>query len=106
MSVYNPNALAIRARFPFLPIPTFTFRQWILGLGAAIVILLLLTPVARRGRAWIRFVAVALGLVAGVANGIAHIVSSIYMQRLMPGVMSGPVIIVAGAWLMMQAIRE
>jgi hypothetical protein len=25
LSVYNPNALAIRARFPFLPVPTFTF---------------------------------------------------------------------------------
>jgi hypothetical protein len=106
LSVYNPNALAIRARYPFLPFPTFTYREFLAGLGIGIVLLLLLTPVARRGATWIRFTAVALGLVAGIANGMGHIVSSIYMRRLMPGVWSAPMIIVAGAWLIRGAIKE
>jgi len=29
LSVYNPNAMAIRRFLPFLPVPVFTFRQWI-----------------------------------------------------------------------------
>jgi hypothetical protein len=31
LSVYNPAVRAIRARFPFLPLPTFTFRVWLTG---------------------------------------------------------------------------
>ena len=106
LSVYNPNALAIRARFPFLPIPTFTFREWIVGLSAAVVLLLCLTPPARRGVHWIRVVAIPLGLVIGIANGAAHITSSIYMRRLMPGVLSAPFLIGAGAWLIWQSRHQ
>src|SRR5256885_3873849 len=32
LSVYNPAVRAIRARFPFLPLPTFTFPVWLGGL--------------------------------------------------------------------------
>jgi uncharacterized protein with HXXEE motif len=99
LSIYNPNALAIRARFPFLPIPTFTFRTWIMGLGAAVVLLLCLTPLAARGTRWIRIAAVPLGIVVGILNGTMHIASSFYMHRLMPGVLSAPVLIATGVWL-------
>jgi hypothetical protein len=29
LSTYNPSVRAIRARFPFLPLPTFTFAVWL-----------------------------------------------------------------------------
>lgn len=103
LAVYNPNALAIRARFPFLPVPTFTFREWVTGLVAAVVLLLCLAPLARRRARWIRIAAWPLGIVIGVANGLAHIVSSIYVGRLMPGVLSAPLLIAAGTWLVMEA---
>lgn len=103
LSVYNPNALAIRARFPFLPIPTFTFREWLAGLLAGIVLLLCLTPLANRGVRWIRVAAFPLAIVVGIANGLAHIISSIYFHRLMPGVLSSPLLIAAGAWLFLSA---
>ena len=32
LSVYNPAVRAIRARLPFLPLPTFTFGVWLAGL--------------------------------------------------------------------------
>src|SRR5256886_10249439 len=50
LSVYNPAVQAIRARFPFLPLPTFTFGVWLGGLIAMTVLLLALSPAAfRRG---------------------------------------------------------
>lgn len=103
LSVYNPNVLAIRARFPFLPLPTFTFREWLVGLIAAVVLLMSLTPFAYRGVRWIRIVAWPLGILIGVGNGLLHIASSIYYHRLMPGVLSAPLLIAAGAWLVFKA---
>jgi hypothetical protein len=88
LSVYNPTALAIRARFPFLPIPTFTFREWIVGLGAAVVLLVCLTPLASQGVHWTKIVAIPLGIVIGTANRTMHIDSSIYLHRLTPGLLS------------------
>jgi hypothetical protein len=103
LSVYNPNALAIRSRFPFLPFPTFTLREFLTGLTIGIVLLLCLTPLANRGVRWIRVAAFPLGVVIGVANGLGHTISSIYFHRLMPGVLSSPLLIVAGAWLVITA---
>lgn len=34
LSVYNPTAQSIRARLPWLPLPTFTVRAWLFGLAA------------------------------------------------------------------------
>lgn len=37
LSWYNPNALAVRARVPWLPVPVFTFPVWITGLTIAVL---------------------------------------------------------------------
>ena len=50
LSVYNPTVRAMRARFPFLPMPTFTFRVWLTGLVVAVIVLASLTPFALRGQ--------------------------------------------------------
>ncbi len=104
LSVYQPNAIAIRTRFPFLPVPIFTFRSWIISLGFAILVMLLLTPLAYQGKKWITTLAFPLGVVVGIANGTAHILSSIYLKKAMPGVLSAPLIICAGAWLVKRAL--
>lgn len=103
LSLYNPNVLAIRARFPFLPLPTFTFREWLGGLIAAVLLLLCLTPLACRGVRWVRIAAWPLGILIGIGNGLAHIISSVYLHRLMPGVLSASLLIAAGAWLVAKA---
>src|SRR6266487_403650 len=64
LSVYNPAVRAIRARFPFLPLPTFTFRVWLTGLVLAVVVLASLTPFAFWGAGWMRAVYSAPLLVA------------------------------------------
>src|ERR1700732_2256503 len=56
LSTYNPSVRAIRARFPFLPLPTFTFVVWLTLLIVGILLLLYLSPLAFRGSVWLRSV--------------------------------------------------
>jgi hypothetical protein len=105
-SVYNPNALWLRARFHLPFPPTFTFREWIVGLGVGVLLLLCLTPLAWRGARVLRIVALPLGLVIGIGNGLGHVISSFYFHRLMPGVISGPLIIATGMLLVVAAVRK
>lgn len=68
LSTYNPSVRAIRARFPFLPLPTFTFAVWLTLLIVGILLLLCLSPLAFRGSGWLRIVSLPLGIVVGVLN--------------------------------------
>src|ERR1019366_7690732 len=86
LSTYNPSVRAIRARLPFLPLPTFTFGVWLALLISGIILLLCLSPLAFRGNRWLRVVSWPLAIVVGVMNAALHISSSIYFHRWMPGV--------------------
>ena len=99
LSVYLPNAMAIRHALPFLPIPLFTFQSWIGSLALALTLFLALTPVALRGAQWLRWPAVPIAILPGMLNGTAHILSSIYMKRMMPGVYSAPLLLFSGILL-------
>jgi hypothetical protein len=99
LSVYNPAVRAIRARFPFLPVPTFTFRVWLTGLVLAVLVLASLTPLAFRGVAWMRPLAYAFGVVMA-GNGLMHLVGSVYVRKVMPGVCSAPLILGAAIYLL------
>jgi hypothetical protein len=106
LASYNPSVLAIRARFPFLPLPTFTFGVWLTLLTAGITLLLCLSPLAFRGSRWLRIAAWPLGLVVGIANGLLHISSSIYFHRRMPGVYSSPVLLIGTVFLLAAARKS
>ena len=93
LSTYNANARWIRARVPWLPIPTFTFGVWLAPLAAGVVLLLGLAPWAFRGVRWLRAVARPLSVVAGVTNALLHMASSIYFHRWMPRVFSPPLLL-------------
>ena len=99
LSVYNPAVRAIRARCPFLPLPTFTFRGWLTGLVLALVALASLTPFAYRGAGWMRPLAYAFGIVM-MGNGLLHLVGSVYMKKAMPGVYSAPLLVAAAIYLL------
>jgi len=99
LSVYNPAVRAIRARCPFLPLPTFTFRGWLTGLVLALVALASLTPFAYRGAGWMRPLAYAFGIVM-VGNGLLHLVGSVYMKKAMLGVYSAPLLVAAAIYLL------
>lgn len=102
LSVYNPSVRAIRARLPFLPLPTFTFGVWLTGLVLGILLLLALSPLAFRRTRWIVWVSLPLAVLM-FGNGLGHIAGSFYLGRLMPGVYSAPLLLVASAYLFRQA---
>jgi len=98
LSVYNPAVRAIRARFPFLPLPTFTFRGWLMGLVLAVVVLASLAPFAVRGAPWMRPIAYAFGIVMA-GNGLLHLVGSAYTRKVLPGTYSAPLILGVAIYL-------
>lgn len=99
LATYNPHALAIRRRV-HLPVPIFTARVWLSGLAMSIFVLLLLTPLAFHGVYWVRMVAVPLGLLAGVVNAFLHLGGSILYRRPLAGLLSSPLLLAAGVWLL------
>ena len=104
LSVYNPTVRAIRERLPWLPLPTFSFSEWIAGLAILVAVLFALVPVAYRGARWITIIAIPFSVLM-VGNGLLHIGSSIYMHRWMPGVFSSPILIVASVTSLVCALR-
>src|SRR2546429_3142560 len=89
LSVYNPMVRAIRARFPFLPLPTFTFRVWLTGLVLAVGVLASLAPFAIRGAPWMRPIAYAFGIVMA-GHGPLHPGGAGYLRETVPGGESPP----------------
>jgi multisubunit Na+/H+ antiporter MnhE subunit len=106
LGIYNPTVLAVRARLPWFPMPTFEFREWLTGLITAIVVLLLLTPFAFRNARWLRPLAY---LFAGVMffNGMGHTIATIFGQtvssvrfpRPAPGFYSSPFLLAGSIYL-------
>jgi len=104
LSVYNPAALAIRDRLPFLPIPVFTFRVWLTGLIAAVGVLLVLSTFSFRGSRWMRLASYPFAILM-LFNGLGHVAGSLYLQRLMPGVYSAPLLLAASICLLVTTRR-
>jgi hypothetical protein len=106
LGIYNPTVLAVRARLPWFPMPTFEFREWLIGLITGIVILLLLTPFAFRNARWLRPLAY---LFAGIMffNGMGHTIATIFGQtvssvrfpRPAPGFYSSPFLLAGSIYL-------
>jgi uncharacterized membrane protein required for colicin V production len=100
LSTYNFSVRTIRARVPFMPLPTFSFRVWLTLLIAGILLAVCLSPLAFRGDSWLRIVSRPLGILVGVLNAALHIGSSIYFHRWMPGVYSSPLLLLAAIYLL------
>jgi hypothetical protein len=102
---YNPAVRAIRKRIPFLPIPTFTFGWWLAGLCAGIFLLFALSPYAFQGSRWLLRASYPLAVLM-FANGLGHVVGSLYFRRLLPGVYSSPILIAASVFLFLSALSQ
>jgi hypothetical protein len=98
---YNPTVLAIRERYPFLPLTTFTFESWLSLLIFAIVTLTSVSYFVWKGRWAMRPISYAF---AGfmLLNGILHIAGSLYLGTFMSGVYSSPLLIVASILLIIR----
>lgn len=104
LSLYNPTAQSIRATFPWLPIPIFTFQVWLSGLILAVVLLLSLPSFAFRNSPRLRPLAWFFAVLMA-ANALGHFGSSIYLNRLAPGVVSSPLLLAASLYLVAQLRR-
>ena len=107
LNVYNPTVTAMRARWGWFPMPTFQFREWLIGLIAGVVLCLSLTPFAARGVCWLRplawFYAVVMfynGLGHTLFTILGHTVASVTFPRPAPGFYSSPFLFIGSLWLM------
>src|SRR6266404_3143625 len=77
LPVYNATVLAMRSEYAWFPMPTFEYRDWLVGLIVANIVFLLLTPFAFRNARWLRPLAY---FFAGVhlLNGTGHTLATIF----------------------------
>jgi len=101
LALYNPTVLAIRERYPFLLLTTFTFETWLSLLIFAIVVLTGVSYFVWKGRWAMRPISYAF---AGfmLLNGLLHIAGSFYMGTFMPGVYSSPLLLAASVFLIVR----
>lgn len=112
LKIYNPTVLAVRARWSWFPMPTFEFREWLVGLICGVVFCVALTPLAARGARWLRplawFYAVLHffnGMGHTVATVLGHTVASVTFLRPAPGFYSSPLLFIGSVWLMVRLWR-
>ena len=109
LRVYNPTVMAMRDRLGWFPMPTFAFRDWLLGLIAANIILLALTPWAFRNARALRPLAYFFAAVM-LLNGMGHTVftvlgrtvASVQFSRPAPGFYSSPFLLAASIYLFLR----
>ncbi|HTT18950.1 MAG TPA: hypothetical protein VMG82_08390 [Candidatus Sulfotelmatobacter sp.] len=109
LDVYNPTVTAMRARYAWFPMPTFGYREWLMGLIAGVAVCVALTPVAAQGARWLRPLAWFYALIM-FFNGVGHTVFSIFgrtvasvtFARPAPGFYSSPFLFFGSVWLILR----
>ncbi|MFQ5603999.1 MAG: HXXEE domain-containing protein [bacterium] len=99
LDFYNPLIRSFKEKLPYLPLPTFTFDVWLSGLTGAILFLFSLTPLVFRGVKWLKLFSIVFSGFM-IMNGLGHLVGSVFLGRLLPGVYSSPFLIVAAVNLL------
>lgn len=109
LAVYNPTVLAMRAKLGFWPMPTFGFREWLVGLAFGVILMLALSPFVFRGARWIRPIFYVLAIIMlgnafshTAATILGHTVSSVRFPRPAPGFYSSPLLLIASVYALVQ----
>lgn len=107
LSVYNPTVQAMEQRWGWFPMPTFGFREWLVGLTVGCGVLVCFSSLAYRGVGWLRPVAwvyAAIMLLNGFGltlfTVLGHTVASVTFPRPAPGFYSSPFLLAASVWMM------
>jgi hypothetical protein len=98
LSVYNPVVKALRQRWRFLPLPTFSFKVWLGGLIVGLIFLFALSAFAFGAAKWLTPLTYFFAAFM-IINGLLHIAASIYIRRFMPGTYSAPLLLVCATYL-------
>ena len=109
LSVYNPTVIHVRQRWAWFPMPTFEYREWLVGLIVTCMILTCLVPLAFRGARRLRplaWIFAAIMLLNGVGHTLATIlgrtVEAVTFPRPAPGFYSSPLLLAASVWMMLR----
>jgi hypothetical protein len=109
LPVYNATVLAMRREYARFPMPTFEYREWLIGLIVANAVFLLLTPFAFRNARWLRPLAyfyAGVHLLNGLGHTLATIfgqtVSSVHFPRPAPGFYSSPLLLAGSIYLLVR----
>lgn len=109
LAVYNPTVVAMRAQFAWFPMPTFEYRQWLIGLIVVNILFLALSPLAYGNARWLRplgyfFAAVMLlnGLGHTIFTILGRTVPSVQFPRPAPGFYSSPLLLFASTYLFLR----
>jgi hypothetical protein len=109
LAVYNPTVLEAKKRVAWFPMPPFAFNTWLTGLIVAVVILLLLSPLAFRGSRALRPLAYVFAVIM-LLNSFGHTLAtifgrtfeSIHFPRPAPGFYSSPLLFIGSVYLLLQ----
>jgi hypothetical protein len=104
LSVYNPIVNKLVSKYPYLPLPTFTFSLWITGLIIAIAALFALSLAVFHGKKFTIYFSFFYGGLM-LLNGLTHIAGSFALGRVLPGTWSAPLLIIASLYLLVTTIR-
>ena len=109
LNVYNPTVIAMRARLSWFPMPTFDYREWLVGLIVVNLVLLAFTPFAYRNASGLRPVAyffAAIMLLNGMGltlfTVLGQTVPSVRFPRPAPGFYSSPFLLITSIYLFMR----
>jgi hypothetical protein len=109
LPIYNATVQVMRSEYAWFPMPTFEYRDWLIGLIVANVVFLLLTPFAFRNAQWLRTIAyffAGVHLLNGTGHTLATIVgqtvSSVHFPRPAPGFYSSPLLIAGSIYLLVR----
>ena len=109
LDVYNPTVIVMRARLSWFPMPTFAYREWLIGLIVVNLIFVALTPFAYRNTRALRPLAYFFAAVM-LLNGMGHTlftvlgrtVPSVQFPRPAPGFYSSPFLLIASVYLFLR----
>ena len=109
LGVYNLTVIALRERLGWWPMPTFQFGEWLTGLIAACVILLVLSGAVARGARGTRVLAYVFAILM-LLNAAGHTLATIFgravasvpFPRPAPGFWSSPFMAAAAIYLLVQ----
>jgi hypothetical protein len=104
LPLYNSIVESLRESYSWIPLPTFSFSNWLTGLIIGILILFSLSPLVFAGNRYLRPVSYVLGVLM-VGNALGHVGASLYWGALAPGVLSSPILLLAALALLVATSR-
>jgi uncharacterized protein with HXXEE motif len=103
LPVYNESIPRIRATTG-IPFPTFTFPFWFTALVFVDIWLLFLSRYALQGKRVIILLAYPFAIIM-LANGLAHLAGSVYLQQWIPGIITAPFLVYGSVNLLLATLK-